>query len=386
MTRLTFAIALLLFSELVLSAQTENRVTKFASGVPADSAITEAGGKVGINTATPGTSLDIRVTYPVDTTSSQELIRFVPPNGHDPFQFFHRTTLFGNDQTNSVGFGFGPAGSPQGSPSFGWLMEDTFGGGNNPNEAQFELHYHVETPAGGDRPLTVNTNRLTGYTRWTTSAPEIHFYTGRLTQTNVNELHLSPAEILTMGITGPIRSIGTKVFQTINNGGDSSKQISIRPLPGDSTTSWLLFGNTVGGVSLGKMGQGFAFYRSGQSLSAGESHAYRYYAYGPEYNTPPLVSLGDGLRLAAGRAVVFSTTTNPEGMTDLQLTRGNSATLLVSNPGTGARATVDAVFNVNTFGGGVYKANGAAGVTVSGSDCKITQITAGIITAATCVP
>lgn len=381
-------VCLLVATSFSVSGQTPNKLAKFdAGGTPTNSTITEVNGNVGINDSSPAVPLQIKVRYPINTTSSEELIRFITPNGHDPFQFYQRTTLFGNDQTNSVGWGFSPAGSPQGAPSLSWIMEDTFGGGTDPNEAQFEMHVQAATPlGGGDRPLTMNVNRLTGRTRWTWSAAEQHFYAGQLAQTGVNEFHVAEAGIMTIGRTAPIRNIGITKFETLDNGGADNTQISIRPFPTNSATSWLLFGNTGGGVSLAKFGQGFAFFRGGSALSAGESHAYRFYAYGPQYGGQPLLAVSDGFKLAAGRAIYFSSSANPEGASDLHLTRSGVGALLISNPTTGARAVLDASFNANTFGGGGYKTNGVPGVTVSGSSCKITQISAGIITAATCTP
>lgn len=311
--------------------------------------------KLGINTPTPAVPLHITVTYPPATTASQEMIRFTPPNNHDPFQFYHRTTIFGNDTTNSVGWGFFPAGDVQGPPGFAFLMEDSFG---TPPESQFELHLQVAaTEAPVYRPWTWAIHRRTGAAEVVQTARS-HFYSG------ATQLHITNAELLGVG---PTRLQGNSfIFETAANAGAPAKQIRIIPHPTDAATSWLVFGDTSSGVSLGKSGSGFAFYRDGTSLRAAELRSYRYYAYGPTYGGTPLTMMGDRIGLAAGRSVSFSSSTNPEGGADVTLTRTGVGLLQVENPTTGLGAEVRAR-SYNTNSGGSYK---VSGVKVVGAQCS----------------
>jgi len=333
----------------------------FKKGFPAQTIfkLTNAGNanvinNLGINTPEPAVPLHITVSYPPATTASQDLIRFTPPNDHDPFHFYHRTTLFGNDTMNSVGWGFGPAGDVQGAPSFAFLMEDSFG---TPPNSQFELHLQVApTEAPVYRPWTWAIHRQTGVAEFAQTARS-HFYSG------ANQFHITNAEL--HGV-GPTRLQGDSfIFQTSNNAGANAKQIRIVPHPHDAATSWLVFGDTSSGVSLAKFNSGFAFYRGGSSLAAAELHGYRYFAYGPNFGITPSTMIGDRVGLAAGRTVSFSSSTNPEGSADVTLVRTGVGLLQVENPLTGLGAEVRAK-SYNTNGGGSYK---VGGVKVVGNQC-----------------
>jgi|GEM_PF-4846445 len=334
----------------------------FKKGFPATTVfkLTNAGNanvtnNLGINTPAPVVPLHITVTYPPATTASQEMLRFTPPNNHDPFQFYHRTTIFGNDITNSVGWGFFPAGDVQGPPGLAFLMEDSFG---TPPESQFELHLQVApTEAPASRPWTWAIHRRTGAAEVVQTARS-HFYSG------ANALHITNDELLGVG---PVRLQGNSfIFETLANGGAHDKQIRIVPHPTDAATSWLLFGDTSSGSSIGRGGQGFNFYRGGASLGAAELHSYRYFAHGPTFGGTPLTMIGDRIGLAAGRSVSFSSSTNPEGGADVTLTRTGVGLLQVENPTTGLGAEVRAK-SYNTNGGGSYK---VGGVKVVGAQCS----------------
>jgi hypothetical protein len=309
---------------------------------------------LGINTPNPVVPLQITVTYPPKETASQEMIRFTPPNDHDPFQFYHRSTIFGNDLTNSVGWGFGPAGDVQGSPSFAFLMEDSFG---TPPEAQWELHLQIApTEAPVYRPWTWTIHRRTGAAEVVQTARS-HFYSG------ANQLHVTNDELLAIGA---MRVQGNSfIFETTENGGASAKQLRILPHPSDAASSWLVFGDTASGVSLGKSAQGIAFYRGGTSLDAGELHSYRYFAYGPTFGGAPLTMIGDRVALAAGRSVSFSSTASAEGGADVTITRTGVGVLQIENPITGLGAEIRAK-SYNTNGGGSFKINGTK---VVGAPC-----------------
>lgn len=348
--------------------------------------------RIGVNTPGPLVPLHFTVKYPADTTSSEELIRFTTPTGtdvngivHHPFQFYQRTTMFGNDRTDSVGWGFTPADQPQAAPSLAFLMEDAFAGGG-PNQ-QFELHLQLQTPeGGGDRPWTWTFDRVNGDTAVYTSAKVIGFGTGKLTQAS-NGLLLTNTAFQANLLNGPFQFRGNAfTFETLDNNGASHKQVSIRPYPTDSQKSWLLFGVPSGGNG-GIVGVTDGVAIKGNSLTNGHVHSGRLNAYGLNSSTTPKVVIDENVWLAAGQTFYFSPSGNAQdSASDLAINRSGESTLLVRNPLTGARATVDAVFNINTYGGGAYKVNGVSGVTVSGSECKITSITAGIITGATCVP
>ena len=310
--------------------------------------------RLGINTPEPSAPLHITVTYPPDTTNSQEIFRITPPNNHDPFQIYHRTTIFGNDTMNSVGLGFAPAGDVQGPGSFGFLMEDSFG---TPPNAQFELHLQVAPyEALPSRPWTWTVHRRTGAAEVVQTARS-HFYSGG------NQFHVTNDELLGVG---PTRLVGNSfVFQTTANGGAAAKQIRIIPHPTDAAMSWLIFGDNSGGVSLGKFGQGFAFNRNGTSMTAAELHSYRYYAYGPTFGGTPLTMIGDRIGLAAGRSVSFSATSNPEGAADVTLARTGVGLLQVENPNTGLGGEIRAK-SYNTNNGGSYRVNNTK---VVGAQC-----------------
>lgn len=213
--------------------------------------------RIGINTSTPRALIDLAVTYPVDTTTSEVMVMFKTPTvGHDPWQIYQRSTMFGADRTDSIGMGFAPVGATQGTPHFQLIWEDQFGQGADP-PGQFEFHLQCATPnfpgtGDGDRPLTVNVNRDTGRTRWTISAAEFAVYAGYLAQTGVNEFHVDDVfgvyAILPTGDPFRVVSEVTR-FETNNNGGGLSKQISIRALPSDDTISWLLFGDPSPGAN-----------------------------------------------------------------------------------------------------------------------------------------
>lgn len=196
--------------------------------------------KLGLNTPSPAVPLHFSVHYLVNTTASEDFIRVSAPNGHDPFGFYHRTTLFGDAQTNSVGFGFFPVGASQGAPSMVFLMEDNFGGGDNPDNAQSELHIQIAATDTGlaQRPWTWNFNRKTGAARVVTSAASQEFYSG------ANVIKLNPTEVL---IESPLRVRSNSVsFETFDNSGAGAKQLWIVPYPSDSSTSFLRFGDSFG--------------------------------------------------------------------------------------------------------------------------------------------
>lgn len=222
--------------------------------------------RIGVNTTTPSVPLEIKVQYPANTTASEELIRFVTPTGthngitHHPFQFYQRSTVFGDDRTDSVGWGFAPIASPQGAPSLAFIMEDSFGTGD---DANFELHIQLATPdGGGDRPWTWTFNRKTGDTGVFTSARNIQFRTAPITQP-ANALLLSDTEIQLNMLSGPFRVVSdSAIFQTKDNEGANMKQIRISPHPNDSGLSRLTFGDA-GGVGLANINNELEVKRNG---------------------------------------------------------------------------------------------------------------------------
>lgn len=222
--------------------------------------------RIGINEPNPSVPLEIKVRYPANETHSEELIRFVTPTGtvggitHHPFQFYQRSTVFGDDRTDSVGWGFAPAGSPQGAPSLAFIMEDSFGAGDTAN---YELHIQLATPdGGGDRPWTWTFNRKSGDSAVFTSARNIHFRTAPITLA-ANAFLMSDTEIQLNMLSGPFRVVSdSTIFQTSTNAGANAKQIRILPHPDDADLSRLTFGDS-SGIGLANVGNELEIKRNG---------------------------------------------------------------------------------------------------------------------------
>ncbi|MGH9872474.1 MAG: hypothetical protein ACRD9S_08410 [Pyrinomonadaceae bacterium] len=315
--------------------------------------------RIGINKAAPRAPIDISVTYPSDTSSGEAMIMFKTPTGHDPFQIYQRTTTFGDDRTDSVGMVFAPEDAPQGTPSFGLLFEDSFGVG----APRFEFHLQTINTAGqADRPLTVNVNRRTGDTNWVTSAAGIFFTTGHLADLTANGVSWTNEELLFDVKNGKWRTRSDSIiFETLNNGGSSSKQIGVFPFPEDNQQSWLVFG-THGkgdnGVSIAMAdATSFKFFNGGADLNPATLKSAAFFSYGNSWTANPAIKLQGDVRIAAGIPLYFSSTANPDDA-DVQLDRFAPGTLRVLNFNTGLPGTLNASFDVTTTSSAFYKANG----------------------------
>lgn len=323
-------------------------------------------GKLGINTATPGAPLQITVTYPVNTTSSQEMIRFTTPTGidlngitHHPFSFVQRTTMFGDDRTDSVSWGFNPIGAPDSSPSFHWKMEDAFAGGAG---QQFELHFETSTTGGGpDRPFTMNVNRDTGDTNWFVAAVHQGYGAGKIGDTTANNFVLDKTDGLTVNIIdsgGFAVNADVITFNTLASGSSPSEQISIHPFPSNSAQPRLVFGDAAVGGSGISMARNDAssmrLYSGGSDLNPANWRAGTFLAYGNTWTTNPSMQMGGDMRIAAGIPIYFAQSADPNDV-DIQIHRSGATTLSISAFSGGA-ATVQATFNTVTGGG--YKFNG----------------------------
>lgn len=323
---------------------------------------------LGNNTPVPLVPLHFTVRYPVDTTAAEELIRFTTPTGthggitHHPFQFYQRTTVFGADRTDSVGWGFCPVGSPQGNPSLAFLMEDSFGTGA---AANFELHiqYQNTTGAIGNRPWTWTFNRVTGDTFVGTSCQLITFNTGFIGDLTTNNVTFDNTHFEFNVLNGSfdLHSDDTK-FNTISSAGDTAKRISILPFPTDSSLSWLIFGSIAGGgPSMARQSATqLRFYGNGNSLNPGTLEAGVFYSYGTAaFAAAPISALDGDLRFSAGLSIYFTANANPYVAEDVRITRSGVATLQMRNPQTSAASILDGIFDITTAGvGGMYKANG----------------------------
>ncbi|MGH9872344.1 MAG: hypothetical protein ACRD9S_07745 [Pyrinomonadaceae bacterium] len=211
---------------------------------------------LGINTAVPAAPIDIKPLYADAVTASQEMIRFTSPttggfNGgfaRAPFSFYLRQTLEGGDPTvNSVGWGFNPEQVIAG-PSLVFLMEDTFGAGD---DANYELHLQMvpsDLSPAGLRPWTWTFNRKTGYTELATSVNRWQLNAGY-------QGDITASVIVFKDDTGYLADINfgdyriqadSVIFETDANGGAPAKQLRIAPLGSDAEQSSLIFGDSNG--------------------------------------------------------------------------------------------------------------------------------------------